>query len=217
MANLLTDEVRREQYAIHRAQRIRYEKTFNLCAWILLFLALGELVSTVLLTTFSATWGYSGSPLIGILVSAAALAAAFTGIYRRNRVLIAAAIVVCALRQLLGISFLIPAIPLLAVSLVTAQKWYQLSKHDGFPRFDIDYAERESRAEKQARITKHVAIETGKRQLAAPNAGEMSDLLDIGGDVPVAAAELSGYHDRSRHGADITRGRAYSSGDMDEM
>ena len=217
MANLLTGDVRREQYAIHRAQRIRYEKIFNLCAWILLFLAVGELVSTVLLSVFSATWGYSGSPLLGAPVSAAALALAFTGIYRRNRLMIASAIVVSMLRMLFGISFLLFTVPLLAVTLVMAQKWEQLSRHDGFPRFDIDYGERYSRAEKQARITKHVAIETGTRRLAAPNAGEMADLLDSSGDVPVATAELSGYHDRSRHGADITRGKTYSSGDMDEM
>ena len=56
-----------------------------------------------------------------------------------------------------------------------------------------------------------------RHRTAVPDAGEMSDLLDEAGDVPVAAAELSGYHDRSRHGIIVESGRTVDNGNMDEL
>ena len=71
------------------------------------------------------------------------------------------------------------------------------------------------KAKTAERVTKRAAIAEGVRSDAAPNAGDIQDLLDTGAQA--AAAELSGYHDRSRHTVNVQSQKKYSSGDMDEI
>ena len=54
------------------------------------------------------------------------------------------------------------------------RKWDALSLEDGFPQFDISFDEREKRAAKMERITKHAAIETGRRRTV--DNGNMDEL-----------------------------------------
>lgn len=217
MANLLTDEVRRERYAVCRARRIRCDKTFNLCVSMLAFIVLLDIAASIAFSVAGKMWDVDNRMLLGLPFSLAIYIAELFGIYKRNHFITLVVLLITPIRVFFQLSvFAMAAIPFFIAEL-TMKKWEGLRKEDGFPKFDIDYAERESRAAKQAAITKHVAIETGKRRLAAQNADEMSDLLDEQGDIPVASAELSGYHDRSRHGKIGEQSRTLLHGGMDDL
>ena len=218
MASLLTDDVRREQNAVFRAQRIKCEKIFNVCGFFLILTALADLVGTILWSAFGLITSTNLAPAWCFPVSLAVYVLVLTGTFGRKMPTVLIGALIGAARLILNPIgfFTLSAIPILIICL-TMRKWVSLSKEEGFPLFDISFDEREKRAAQMERITKHVAIETGKRRTAVPDAGEMSDLLDAAGDVPVATAELSGYHDRSRHGSIVESGRTVENGNMDEL
>lgn len=110
---------------------------------------------------------------------------------------------------------IIPAAAVTCWALWLQKQWEALSQEEGFPHFKIDLNRTNQKAKTAERVTKRAAIAEGVRSDAAPNAGDMQDLLDTGAQA--AAAELTGYHERSRHVSGVQTQRTISSGDMDEI
>ncbi|MBR5372992.1 MAG: hypothetical protein IK130_12360 [Oscillospiraceae bacterium] len=229
MASLLNDEVRREHYAVCREQRIKCEKLFSLCGGVMVGLCAADIISSLYLAiwvTYDMTVK-NASHLVGgwnlsnfgcLILSLAICVTVLLGVHARKTRTVLIGLILSPVRVVLEpLRFFTLAVIPIVVCFLSMRKWDALSKEDGFPQFDISFDERKKRAAQMERITKHMAIETGKRRTAAPDAGEMSDLLDTAGDTPVAAAELSGYHDRSRHGQITESGRNVAFGDMDEL
>jgi len=218
MANLLTDDVRREQYAIHRARRIQCEKWFSLSGGVMVFNIIADIFGTMFSDILEKMTNINPCPVWALPISLAVYALMLFGTSSRRPQPVLIGVLLAFVRIALKpfSLFTIALLPIIVMA-VTMRAWVSLSKEDGFPLFDISFDEREKRAAQMERITKHVAIETGKRRTAAPNAGEMSDLLDREGDTPVAMTDLSGYHDRSRHGKVGEQGRTVGFGSMDEF
>ena len=218
MASFQTDEVRRERYGVLRAQRIKCEKRFSLSGALLAFVTAADIIGSILFSTFGLITTVGAEMLACLPLSLAVYVLMFAGITKRSMMPLLIGALLSAVRvALCPASFFLPTFFPLLIAILTMRKWDALSKEEGFPKFDISFDEREKRAAQMERITKHAAIETGKRRTAAPDADAMSDLLDTEGDVPVATAELSGYHERSRHGRIVESGKAVEYGNMDDL
>ena len=218
MASLFDDEVRREHYAVCRARRIACEKRFNLCGGVMVFIIIGDIMGTMFSGILEKMTDVNPCPVWLLPLSLTVYALMLFGTFSRKMLPVLVGVLLSIVRIALGpVTFFTLAFLPITVMALTMRTWVSLSKEEGFPLFDISFDERKKRAVQMERITKHVAIETGKRRTAAPDAGEMSDLLDTAGDTPVAAAELSGYHDRSRHGRITESGKAVEYGNMDDL
>ena len=225
MASLLNDDVRRERYAVLRMQRIKCEKCFSRCGALLVGIGAADIISTLYMAIWTAYSNATNHALaewvpniICLPISLAVYVTVLVGVHMRKRVPLHIAMCLSfALMFMRLVSFSTVAIVPIVLCWLSMQKWEELSMEEGFPQFDIGFDERAKRAAQMERITKHTAIENGQRRTAAPDADAMSDLLDEAGDIPIATAELTEYHDRSRHGRIEESGKAVEYGNMDEL
>lgn len=220
LQNALNDEQQAQRYAQLRDKKKRTELFFTIL-WILtaigdaIYLLLGlHSVGSVGLYLFSLFW-------IALVILQ------FLGLYHKNGSfikIVPAAIAASYVCGIVGaaaeerINFALSVLPIAAVTgwgIWVQKQWDYLEAQAGFPHFRIDLNQMQQRAKSAERITKYVSVSEGVRSEASPNADGMQDLLD--NSAQAAAAELSGYHDRSRHVSGVQNARQYTSGDMDEL
>jgi len=148
MTGLLTDDVRRERYAVLQEERIRCEKQFDRCGTFLAYAAAADIIGNIIvMAAIGLVTPIGTEMLLCIPLSFVIYALILTGISdrRMQRAVIGAALAVLRIALVPFSFFLLAVIPILA-SLLAIRKWETLSKEDGFPEFDISFDERGKRA-----------------------------------------------------------------------
>lgn len=219
--NGYSDEERDRRYAVMRDRKKQLETQYGIL-WIAVFLA-HALMLYIGLDNSRGTTAF----VIATSFLTASTVCQFCGLYRKERreTIIgagaAAVSYVCGMFSvpsavmLTYILSILPMAGVIAWTMRVHKKWEDLSEQEGFPLFKVSLNQTGQRAKTAEQITKRAAIAEGVRSDASPNAGDMQDLLDTGAQA--AAAELTGYHDRSRHVSGVQSQRTISSGDMDEI
>ncbi|MBR5372990.1 MAG: hypothetical protein IK130_12350 [Oscillospiraceae bacterium] len=144
MTGLLTDDVRRERYAVLQEERIRCEKQFDRCGTFLAYAAAADVIGNIIMiAAIGLVTPIGNELLICIPLSLVIYALIFTGISDRMmlRAVIGAALAVLRIILVPFSFFVLAVIPILA-SLLAIRKWETLSKEEGFPEFDISFDER---------------------------------------------------------------------------
>lgn len=220
MGSTFNDAERDRRYGVLREKKQRCELFYNI-AWI------ATAVVDVLLIGGAANAGGGTASYIAVCFGIAMAVLHFLSLYLKRwrytffALIALAGTAACGLAGAASVNrvtFLLSAIPAVIVSVLTLwihKQWDFLREQEGFPHFKAELNETNARAKKAESIIKVHAVAEGARAEAAPNAGDMQDLLDTGAQA--AAAELSAYHDRSRHTVNVQTQKKYSSGDMDEI
>ena len=115
--------------------------------------------------------------------------------------------------------FVSPLVGLIMLTvLVVNYLWSKLEQEEGYPIFDITYAEQQERQRKMEMISQHRALELGARAEHAGNPDDMTDVLDPAGNTPVSRAGVSGYAQRPAFSTPGTEAvPEFSRGIMDDL
>lgn len=203
MTTMYTDAAREERYGRLRAKRNFLEKWHDRLAWVAIFtIGLGMIASIM------------GGVLYGLFISisefftamfdVAEALAVFYALYKRDYRITAGVLIGYVLLKSItlgafgGMLSLTDLVVLMLIAeLIIDIQWHKLSQEEGFPLFDITYAEREERKQLQEEIVRNRAINQGVRVAATEQTSDMGDLLDAGFDAPVLPPHLSARHERS--------------------
>ena len=204
MISIYTDEARRKRYADNLRIKAKCEKWFAISLGIYVLLMIAELCGGFFSRGMAIGLGVNNIAQIGryhLLPCFLALSAGLAGILLREWRLTAAAVIGVLLVTCAGWfnAFCIGTFTLLPLASATAAgiKWAKLRKEEGFPRFQIDWAEYETREKSQTGYVQQRALEQGVRtepQPLDPHAG-MRDLTEKP-ETEALPAVLQGYHDR---------------------
>ncbi len=219
MASLYTDEAREERYFKLRAKKKRLERILDWMMWIVLAAAALTIIPDFASAFLNGVFLGDLHALFELLVDVAVYGFAIYAIYRKSAKLTGIAVAVVLLGAVLTGSplSLVGMIPLLLLLYVDVQ-WGKLEKEEGFPHFDITYAEREERQRTAEERARNRAIQAGARVAATEQSSDMGDLLDAGHDTMVIAPTLRGYHDRSRDSSRAAETpRQFAPGVMDTL
>lgn len=215
MASYLTDSEREERYAKNRIKRNRYNKFFDIAMWVALLLTAIDVLPAVIASVLS----FNPILLFQSLPAALAHAGVILAIYRKDFRFSLVAMGICLLITMLcSGDAVLPLFLLIPVTSVSYQ-WMKLSQEEGFPLFDISYAEREEAHKVAERRAEHRALAAGMRAASTAQTDDMHDLLDAERDLPVMAKHVSGYHDRFHDGviADQVSSASQQPGVMDTL
>lgn len=219
MASIYTDEVREQRYFKLRAKKKRLERILDWMMWIVLAAAALTIIPDFAAAFLNGVFLGDLHALFEFLVDAAVYGFAIYAIYRKSAKLTGIAVAVVALGAVLtGTPLsLVGVIPLVLLLYVDVE-WGKLEKEEGFPHFDITYAEREERQRTAEERARNRAIQAGARVAATEQSSDMGDLLDAGHDTMVVAPTLRGYHDRSRNsGSAPETPKPFAPGVMDTL
>lgn len=196
MASLYTDEAREERYFRLRAKKKRLDGLLDITMWITLACAAIVIIPGAMSAFLNGVFLGDMRTLLEFLMSVAVCGFTVYAIYCKNfRHVIIAMIGVALLTMLAGAMSLIVMIPLI-IAAVVSWEWGKLEKEEGFPHFDITYAEREERERTAESRARNRAIQAGARISSVGQSSDMGDLLDAGHDTMVLAPTLRGQHDR---------------------
>lgn len=199
MANIYKDEVRLARYDVCRKRAKRCELMFGISMWVMIFLAIAEIIPHLLYGFLNGLFLGEMMPFCVMLVVTADVVFSICAIFRRDwRFLLGAlicAVVFVGSRLFVLFGYLSPIVLLL--SLIASIDWRKLEQEEGFPRFEITYAEQTEQQKTQERRAQYRAVQAGTRvEQAHLNVhADMSDLLDE--DADQLPAHLENYHDRS--------------------
>lgn len=224
LATIYTDEAREPRYARLRAKKRRCEKALDWMMWITLLVAAFDLIPGFVSGILNGLLGGNIGAFVGFLFSVISAAAAVYAIYAKKWLHTVGAMLVIALSSAIGAmvsggmvissGYIVLLIPVLLID----KFWADLEKEEGFPLFDISYAERDERRRNQEKLTEARALKAGYRIASAERQSEMADLLDREGDVPVMAAHPHGYQERFYGSAAAERpAQAFQAGIMDTL
>ena len=222
MPNILTDEARERRYARLRAKKRGLDRLFDMFMWIILAGALLGLIPAAFTGLLNGLFLGNLKPFFEFLVSLVLDAAIVYAVYAKKPVVTLAVLLLNTLCY--SISIRSPGLDIAAVILlvplaVLQWQWSGLEKEEGFPLFDISYAEREERQKAHEGLIRKRALEAGARVERPENYGdEMADLLDAGSDSIAMPETLSAYQERF---GDAVPGAAvqnpYQPGVMDDV
>lgn len=191
MASYLDDKTRLAHYDACRAKKKRYERVLDVCMWIAIlfgaFTVIPELFVNGLLNGI-----FIGdiSVFFLALFKTLGIAAAIYAIYLRKwPITIVAALVVSPCNSIVA----------LATAAAAVSHWllHRLSQEEGWPLFEIPYAEQEQRQKNIETIIRNRAVTLGARVSTEPSEDtEMHDILDESKDT--VYVKPKGYHDRFR-------------------
>lgn len=224
MATIYTDESREQRYARLRTKKRKCEKALDILMWITLLVGAFDLIPGLFSGLFNGLFGGSLDNFFAFFFSFAGAAAAIYAIYAKKFFHTLAAIVFIAVISVLGAAmagqmaistgYIVILIPVAVIDRI----WNGLEKEEGFPLFDISYAEREERRRNQEKLTEVRMLRAGYRVAADEQPADMHDLLDSERDVPVMPAHPRGYHDRFLGSAAVSApAAAVPSGIMDTL
>jgi len=201
---MYSDREREERYGRLRARKNKLEKQHDILGWVVMgTVGLGAVISIfsgVLYGVF-----VDASQFFYTLFELAEAGAVIYAVYKRDwRItlgvligyILLTAIQVGAFDGHFSIVDLV--VVLLGVELYIDRQWFKLSQEEGFPHFDITYAEREKRQQIQEELMRNRALQAGVRVASTEQTSGMGDLLDADSDAPVLAPHLQARHDRSR-------------------
>lgn len=220
MPSIYDDETRRKRFDINRKKKERLEHSFEKLALASIYLLaiFGAASAGLMLITGLgvkaenhnglSSWGQIllqqniiAAGLLSLPVYGGCLAAAL--LRKRNLciyLMIFTALCVALVYSLLGIALLLPAVGFCIWLLFRCGQWADLSEEEGFPVFDITFAEQSERRQVKEKITRYQAELEGVRVKAdevVHRSDRMDDILDDE-SVPLSMHYLNGYHDRSR-------------------
>lgn len=224
MASIYTDEAREARYGKLRIKRNRCEKWLGWIMWAILLIGALSLIPGFVDGLLGGLFRGELFTFFGFLFSVVNFCAAVYAVYAKKWQHTIAAIVLIAVLGAITASInykmaastfnIIPLIPTFFIDRV----WAELEKEEGFPLFDISYAEREERRRNMEKLTEARALRAGYRVAQTEQTSDMSDLLDSGRDAPVMAAHPRGYHDRYQDSQQITEPfQGIRSGVMDTL
>lgn len=219
MANIYKDEVRIARYDNCRKRVKRCELLFGISMWAMIFLALTEIIPQTIYGFFNGLFLGEMMPFCTMLAVAADIIFSIYAISRRDwRFLLGA--LICALVFISGglfvlFGYLSPIV--LILPLIASTDWRRLEKEEGFPRFEITYAEQTEQQRTQERRARHRALQAGIRtEQAQLNArADMSDLLDE--ETEQLPAALKNYHNRSLSADAVVRLKEPHDDRMDRL
>lgn len=214
MASYLDDKTRAAHYDECRIKKKRYERVLDICMWASLlfgaFTVIPELFVNVFMNALFLRDVETLSVALGSVLSVAA--AIYTIYLRKWPVTVVAAAVVMPFNAAVGCAAIVSAVVHFLLE--------KLSREEGWPLFDISYAEQEQRQKNTEKIIRHRAVEQGARVIgeAAPDgksAQDMYDILDERRDT--LSVSPSGYHDRFRNAQPEDRVNSFEPGVMDTL
>ena len=198
MASLYTDEAREERYFRLRAKKKRLDRVLDILMWLTLLCAAVSIIPGFAAAFLNGVFLGDLHALLDFVWSVAVYALAIYAIYCKNPKYAFCAIVgIVAISILFDAFSVIGLITLLPVLWVD-KEWAKLEKEEGFPLFDMSYAEREERTRTAEERARNRALQAGARVASSGQTSDMGDLLDAGHDTMVIAPALHGQHDRYR-------------------
>lgn len=193
MASYLTDEVREQQYAVNRAKYKKLDRAFD--NWLRVALGIGVVQIVMIMFQF----GFHEIPVLtavlGVVVILVSMAATVLVLYTKQLYITAAAMLLDMLFGKLNTACMLQIVVLIA-AVILIVRWQKLAEQEGFPLFDISYAEMSEKMHLRETLAKNRAVAEGVRTEFRPQREEMYDILDPEGDAPMIQAPITGYHDR---------------------
>lgn len=220
MANLYTDEVRLARYEMCRRRAKRCETVFDISMWSMILLALLEVGPNLAKGFLYGIFIGDLEPFFVMLAVTAAMVFSIYAIFRRDWRFLLGGLICSLVLTTFGVfmlfGYLSPVV--LLIAMVVSLDWRRLEKEEGFPHFEISYAEWQGQQKLQERRARSRAVQSGTyvRQEQLNAHADMSDLLDT--DAEQLPAELKNYHNRS-FGADavVRPGQQPHSDRMDQL
>lgn len=218
MASIYTDAEREERYDKLRRKKRQLEKILDILMWgFLIFAALlmiGGISSGLLGGLLGGGLGDFFDFLVTALLCAAAIYVIYAKKIKHTLIALGAGVLLMALT---GMGSVIPLVAMIACIPVDIA-WGKLEKEEGFPLFDISYAEREERQKASEQMVYQRALDAGVRIASTEQTSDMGDLLDAGHDAMVIAAPLRGSQDRFRGAVpDAVPQQSFQPGLMDTL
>ena len=202
LASIYTDESREQRYGRLRRKKKKCEKALDILMWITLLVGALDLIPQLFSGVLKGLFAGQLGEFFGVIFSAVSAAAAVYAIYAKKWTHTLGAILVIAVSSAIGMAisgglvtssgYIVLLIPVLIVDRI----WAGLEQEEGFPLFDISYAERGERSRNLEKLTEARALRAGYRIAQTEQTSDMPDLLDSGRDAPVAAAHPHGYQER---------------------
>ena len=202
MASIYTDEAREARYGKLRDKRNRCDKWLGWIMWGVLLIGAFSLLPGFVSGILGGLLKGELFSFFGFLFSVVNFCIAVYAVYAKKWKHTLIAIPLIAIlgaftmsidsRMAAATAYIIPLIPTFFID----RTWGQLEQEEGFPLFDISYAEREERRRNMEKLTEARALRAGYRVAQTQQQSDMSDLLDSGHDAPVMAKPVHGYHDR---------------------
>lgn len=222
MANIYTDESRLARYSVMIKRRNRYERIFGVCMWAMIICAGTEIIPHLFNGLLYGLFIGELQAFFVMLGVAAFFAFAIYALVKRSFWFILPAFVLCLTIMDGGMFYLFGnfVAPLsLIVSGIVSLLWAKLSQEEGFPRFEISYAEEQGRKKVQERRSEYRAQQAGIRteQEQLDVNAEMTDLLDADSEVVRMPAKLNNYHERYRNADAVVRAAEAHDGTMTEL
>ncbi|HAG13457.1 MAG TPA: hypothetical protein DCG49_06300 [Ruminococcus sp.] len=219
MNSIYTDREREARYSKLLAVKKRTEFALSIAMWGTLLFGTIQILIVLLPGLLNGLFMGDMSLFITAIVSLFALAFSVFAIYKRKVLITAAALVISLICTATGIygfgAFM--TIPCLIVAVIAHIFWQKLEKEDGFPEFQILFAEYAERERLQKSIAEHRALETCTRTAAAPASGEMHDLLDAATDIPEIPTALKNYHERGKQAQAFETEQETPTAQMNEL
>ena len=170
MTSIYTDKVREQRYFACRKCKKQCEIIFGICIGLYLLLVFAELMGGFFAPGLAVGLGVNGIAQMQhyhLLINFAVFAVGFYGIASRNWVFMLAAAVGVALITFAGwyCAFYIGTMTLLPLgcSVFAGLKWSKLKGEEGFPLFQIDFSEQETRTKSQVSFMQQRALAEGVR------------------------------------------------------
>lgn len=151
MASLYTDSVRLARYETFRKRTKCCNIVFGISLWVMMIAALTEIFEQIVSGIFDGILYGRLMPFFVMLAVSAEMVFSVCAVYRRDRRLLLGALICASVFTVGGLfeSLGDVSVPPLLASAAASLVWHKLEQEEGFPLFEITYAEQSKRQKAQ--------------------------------------------------------------------